>query len=67
MYVCVCKAVTDRQIREAVFDGARTLRDLRNQLGVASECGRCACCARDCLKAAKEELNAAAQALPMAA
>ena len=43
MYVCVCKAVTDRQIREAVFDGARTLRDLRKQLGVASECGRCAC------------------------
>ena len=26
MYVCVCQAVTDRQIREAAEGGARTLR-----------------------------------------
>ncbi len=52
MYVCVCKAVTDRQIREAAESGAKNLRDLRATLGVTSECGRCASCARDCLKAA---------------
>jgi bacterioferritin-associated ferredoxin len=50
MYVCVCKAVTDRQIREAAQGGARTLKDLRRELGVTSECGRCASCAHECLR-----------------
>lgn len=54
MYVCVCRAVTERQIQEAVQGGARNLRDLRRELGVTSECGRCASCARDCLKAAQQ-------------
>lgn len=53
MYVCVCHAVTDRQIREAADNGARTLKDLRRDLGVTRDCGRCATCAKDCLKAAQ--------------
>ncbi|MCA1938720.1 MAG: (2Fe-2S)-binding protein [Dechloromonas sp.] len=50
MYVCVCQAVTDRQIREAAESGARTLKDLRRDLGVTRDCGRCASCAHECLK-----------------
>lgn len=57
MYVCVCHAVTDRQIHRAVEDGARTLKDLRRDLGVASECGRCAGCAKECLNQAKADLS----------
>lgn len=53
MYVCVCQAVTDRQIREAAAGGARTLKDLRRDLGVTRDCGRCACCARECLAEAQ--------------
>lgn len=52
MYVCVCKAVTDRQIHQAVGEGACTLRQLRDRLGVASGCARCAECARDVLRQA---------------
>jgi bacterioferritin-associated ferredoxin len=55
MYVCVCHAVTDRQIREAAQGGACTLRDLRRELGVTSNCGRCATCAHECLRAANGE------------
>lgn len=54
MYVCVCKAVTDRQIREAANGGARTLRDLRNELGITIDCGRCASCANECLQEARQ-------------
>ena len=54
MYVCVCQAVTDRQIHEAAAGGARTLRDLRRDLGVTRDCGRCASCARDCLREAHD-------------
>lgn len=50
MYVCLCKAVTDRQIRECVGEGARSMRDLRQRLGVASQCGKCAGCARELLQ-----------------
>lgn len=52
MYVCVCRAVTDGQIREAAQSGARTLQDLRRDLGVTSDCGRCASCAHECLREA---------------
>lgn len=49
MYVCVCRAVTEKQIESAVAGGARRLRDLRIELGVTEECGRCAQCAKACL------------------
>lgn len=55
MYVCVCRAVTERQIRDAAHAGARTLKDLRRILGVASECGQCAAAARQCLAEARRE------------
>jgi len=47
-------AVTERQIREAVKDGARTLKDLRRDLGITRECGQCAAYARQCIKEATE-------------
>jgi len=53
MYVCVCKAVTERQVRQAVSNGAQSLKDLRRELCVSSDCGQCAACARQCL----EEMN----------
>ena len=46
MYVCVCKAVTDHQIRRAARDGVVTFRQLRMELGVSTCCGRCAPTAR---------------------
>lgn len=54
MYVCVCHAVTDAQIRQAAQDGAQTLRDLRRDLGVTRDCGRCATCAKQCLHEAQK-------------
>jgi bacterioferritin-associated ferredoxin len=57
MYVCICKGVTERQIREVAARGAHSLKDLRRELGVASECGKCAEEAKRCLKAALEEVG----------
>ncbi|WP_325314511.1 bacterioferritin-associated ferredoxin [Kingella oralis] len=42
MYVCICNAITDHKIKEAVAAGASSLTDLKDQLGVASCCGCCA-------------------------
>ena len=41
MYVCVCNAVTDKDICKAVDRGASSLFDVQNELPVASCCGRC--------------------------
>jgi len=41
MYVCICNAVTDRQIR-AQSDGSRTtVADIYRALGVKLQCGKC--------------------------
>ena len=41
MIVCVCKAVSDRQIRAAVKQGATCMRDLTRELGLGTCCGKC--------------------------
>lgn len=41
MYVCICNGITDKQIRNAVAGGATSLQLLRDELGVASQCGSC--------------------------
>lgn len=41
MYVCICKGITDSQIRDAVNNGASSLRKVRKQLGATSQCGKC--------------------------
>ncbi|MGA7950361.1 MAG: (2Fe-2S)-binding protein [Thiobacillaceae bacterium] len=53
MYVCVCQQVTDRDIHQAVAQGACRMRDLRKQLGVSSQCGKCAGCAKAVLQEAR--------------
>ena len=42
MFICICNAITERQVQSAVADGAHTMSDLQGQLGVATCCGRCA-------------------------
>lgn len=54
MYICICSAVTDSCIREAVQKGACSLRDLRNELGVGSGCGKCVPQAYEVLSACLE-------------
>lgn len=54
MYVCICRQVTDRDIRDAVAQGACRMRDLREQLGVSMQCGKCANCAHAVLKEARQ-------------
>ena len=46
MYVCICRGVTDNAIREAVEDGARSWREVRERTECATQCGRCACTAK---------------------
>jgi bacterioferritin-associated ferredoxin len=54
MYVCICNAITDKQIRRAAKNGAANLYELREHLGVASNCGSCADQAKSILQEARQ-------------
>ncbi|MFQ5609656.1 MAG: bacterioferritin-associated ferredoxin [Woeseiaceae bacterium] len=41
MYVCICNAVTDREIHAAAEAGVEDLWALQKELGVATQCGSC--------------------------
>lgn len=53
MYVCLCNGVTDSHIKEAVQQGCHRMRDLRRELGVTNQCGKCASHALEVLNEAK--------------
>ena len=55
MYVCICNAVTDKQIRKAAAGGVDNLYELREKLGVSANCGSCA----DHASSILDEANAA--------
>ena len=55
MYVCICNAVTEREIQEAINQGSNSLEDLKQELQVGNSCGSCKTCAQDMLN--KSTLN----------
>ena len=61
MYICLCKAVTDKDIHRAVSNGANTMRCIRQLNGVGSQCGRCVGHAKEVLGEALEEKAASQQ------
>lgn len=59
MYVCICNAITDKQIRKAAKSGARSVRDLQRQLGVAAGCGSCIDTASEILRESSQSARLA--------
>jgi bacterioferritin-associated ferredoxin len=51
MYICICNAVTLRQVEECARSGAASVETLARELGVGAGCGRCRDCAADVLRA----------------
>ena len=49
MYVCVCKAVSEKRIERSVSEGVVGLKQLREVTGLGSCCGKCVPQARRCL------------------
>ena len=54
MYICICNAVTEKQVHKAVEQGASSLEDLQLDLGVATCCGQCADDACTALEGARQ-------------
>lgn len=60
MYVCICKALTEKDVHSAVAQGCNSVRELKRTLGLASECGRCAACAHGLLQTARSNATTVA-------
>ena len=65
MYVCVCNAVTDSDIRDAVDDGVHTLKHLRRTTGCGSTCGNCEEMAAEVLRQALTDKRQSHGLLPI--
>lgn len=50
MFVCLCKSVTDHQIRAAVDSGVHSFDAMQERLEVSSVCGACTCEVKNILK-----------------
>lgn len=57
MFVCLCNPVTDRQIRICATDGCGSFREMAVKLGVAQQCGRCACMAKQVFDEARGDAS----------
>jgi bacterioferritin-associated ferredoxin len=67
MYICICNAVTLRQVEECARTGADSIDALTRELGVGAGCGRCRECAEDVLRGCCKDANREAPALAAAA
>ncbi|MCE0555836.1 MULTISPECIES: (2Fe-2S)-binding protein [Motilimonas] len=59
MYICICKGITDKTIREAVATG-KSFSALKRELGLSAQCGVCVADAISLIK--KEQLQYQGQA-----
>ena len=57
MIVCVCKAVNERAIRQAVAAGIDTFDGIQVELGVGTCCGKCVSMACEVLSDARLEAH----------
>lgn len=57
MWICLCKAVTDRRLREVIRGGARTVKAIGRETGAGTDCGDCLAAIRELLAEELEELG----------
>ncbi|MCC8380995.1 bacterioferritin-associated ferredoxin [Xenorhabdus sp. PB30.3] len=59
MYICLCNAISDKAIRNAVRQqNVRSIRELKNFVPVGSDCGKC-------VRQAREIINEEISLLPL--
>ena len=64
MYVCLCRGITDQDIKDAMQNGAQSYREVRDMLDLGTCCGRCAPEAKAIIS---EELSSIAARISIAA
>ena len=55
MYICICNAITERDVRECARRGCGSLDELSVEHGVGTGCGRCRPAAKEILDETRPE------------
>ena len=55
MYICLCNAITERDVRECVRRGCCSMDALSMELGVGTSCGKCRPVAKEILDETRPE------------
>ena len=50
MYICLCNAITEKEVQQAIKEGAQSVKQLREKLMVARCCGSCLDSVKQCLQ-----------------
>jgi bacterioferritin-associated ferredoxin len=64
MYICMCNAVTDNDIRRAAADGVHHFNDLQARTGCSDCCG---CCEQEARATLDKAVELVRMTLPIAA
>ena len=67
MYVCLCVAVTDRDIQAVIDQGARSVADVMQSLGAGTGCGSCRPTIASMLDRAAGQVPSLRRSLPIVA
>ncbi len=65
MFVCICNQVSDKQIRQAVYDGHCSMESLSAELAVGTCCGKCKTCAKEVLQQTIQEITRPQNVAPL--
>lgn len=57
MYVCICNAITDRDVHAARADGAAGADEVFRSLGAQKRCGRCVAAMHDLMGIERPHAN----------
>ena len=63
MYVCLCQGVTDGHIREAIYEGCCSYGEVRAAPRVGTQCGKCACFAKQVVREPLSDIQSAQASL----
>lgn len=66
MFVCLCKSVTDHEIRDAVDGGVSSFEAMQEHLAVATVCGSCSCEVKQIMQK-KIQIELSSRSFPAAA
>ncbi len=58
MFVCICHNVTDKELRAMVQQGKGSLRDIKKEIEIARQCGKCIRLANQVITEEMEKLEA---------
>ncbi len=50
MYVCICRAVTEQEVKSAIEAGAKTVQAVTQSCCAGDDCGACHCAIEDMIE-----------------